>query len=61
MEVLDQRRGQPRPFISLSLRLQHDSPYKDGTFHFKLVLPENFPFKAPTVRLSGFPCPLRTK
>ncbi|OBZ75881.1 Ubiquitin-conjugating enzyme E2 [Grifola frondosa] len=26
-----------------------DSPYKSGTFHFTLSLPENFPFKAPSV------------
>jgi len=26
-----------------------DSPYKGGTFKFKLELPQNFPFKAPTV------------
>jgi len=26
-----------------------DSPYKNGTFHFKLELPQTFPFKAPTV------------
>lgn len=28
---------------------QSDSPYKGGTFYFKLTLPEDFPFKAPTV------------
>lgn len=28
---------------------QSDSPYKGGTFHFNLSLPENFPFKAPSV------------
>ena len=27
------------------------SPYKGGVFHFNLTLPENFPFKAPSVRL----------
>lgn len=26
-----------------------ESPYKGGTFKFELVLPENYPFKAPTV------------
>ncbi|KAI0253858.1 ubiquitin-conjugating enzyme, partial [Lactifluus subvellereus] len=26
-----------------------DSPYKGGTFYFKLTLPEDFPFKPPTV------------
>ncbi|KII89005.1 hypothetical protein PLICRDRAFT_40645 [Plicaturopsis crispa FD-325 SS-3] len=26
-----------------------ESPYKDGTFRFTIVLPENYPFKAPTV------------
>ncbi|KAJ7582845.1 ubiquitin-conjugating enzyme/RWD-like protein [Mycena floridula] len=26
-----------------------DSPYKGGTFNFSLSLPENFPFKAPSV------------
>ncbi|KAI6036069.1 ubiquitin-conjugating enzyme [Pisolithus microcarpus] len=26
-----------------------DTPYKGGTFRFKLELPSNFPFKAPTV------------
>jgi len=30
--------------------VQSDSPYKGGTFYFKLTLPEDFPFKAPTVR-----------
>ncbi|KAF8212394.1 ubiquitin-conjugating enzyme/RWD-like protein [Mycena galopus ATCC 62051] len=29
--------------------LKSDSPYKNGTFHFTLSLPQNFPFKAPTV------------
>lgn len=29
--------------------VQPDSPYKGGTFYFKLALPEDFPFKAPTV------------
>ena len=28
---------------------QSDSPYKGGSFHFNLDLPENFPFKAPSV------------
>ncbi|KAG2158421.1 ubiquitin-conjugating enzyme/RWD-like protein [Suillus bovinus] len=26
-----------------------NSPYKNGTFHFKIELPMNFPFKAPSV------------
>ncbi|KAF8626244.1 hypothetical protein AX15_004923 [Amanita polypyramis BW_CC] len=26
-----------------------DSPYKNGTFHFSLTLPQNYPFKPPTV------------
>ncbi|KAF9218250.1 hypothetical protein BS17DRAFT_651568, partial [Gyrodon lividus] len=30
-------------------RLDPDSPYKGGTFRFKLELPTNFPFKAPSV------------
>ncbi|KAK0199216.1 ubiquitin-conjugating enzyme/RWD-like protein, partial [Desarmillaria ectypa] len=29
-----------------------DSPYKGGTFHFTMALPQNFPFKAPTVTFS---------
>ena len=29
--------------------VQPDSPYKGGMFSFKLTLPEDFPFKAPTV------------
>jgi ubiquitin-conjugating enzyme E2 D/E len=29
--------------------MQWDSPYKGGTFFFKLTLPEDFPFKAPSV------------
>jgi hypothetical protein len=33
-----------------TLSLQSDSPYKGGTFKFSLVLPENYPFKAPAVR-----------
>lgn len=32
-----------------SVRAAPDSPYKGGTFHFTLTLPENFPFKAPSV------------
>lgn len=31
------------------IHIQPDSPYKNGIFHFDLQLPENFPFKAPTV------------
>ncbi|KAF8352306.1 ubiquitin-conjugating enzyme/RWD-like protein, partial [Amanita rubescens] len=26
-----------------------DSPYKNGTFHFNLTLPQNYPFKPPSV------------
>ena len=29
--------------------VQSDSPYKGGTFYFKLTIPSEFPFKAPTV------------
>ena len=29
--------------------MQNDSPYKGGTFRFKLELPPTFPFKAPSV------------
>ncbi|EIN07812.1 UBC-like protein [Punctularia strigosozonata HHB-11173 SS5] len=32
-----------------SIKAAPDSPYRDGTFRFKLVLPDNFPFKAPSV------------
>ncbi|KIP07964.1 hypothetical protein PHLGIDRAFT_19061 [Phlebiopsis gigantea 11061_1 CR5-6] len=32
-----------------TLKASSDSPYKGGTFHFTLTLPDNFPFKAPTV------------
>ncbi|RDB24280.1 Ubiquitin-conjugating enzyme E2 [Hypsizygus marmoreus] len=32
-----------------SIRASSDSPYKGGTFKFTLSLPQNFPFKAPTV------------
>ncbi|KAJ6546530.1 ubiquitin-conjugating enzyme/RWD-like protein [Mycena vulgaris] len=32
-----------------SIKAASDSPYKHGTFHFTLTLPQNFPFKAPTV------------
>ena len=32
-----------------SYHVQSDSPYKGGAFHFNLDLPENFPFKAPSV------------
>ncbi|KAJ6630649.1 ubiquitin-conjugating enzyme/RWD-like protein [Mycena sp. CBHHK59/15] len=32
-----------------AIKAASDSPYKNGTFHFTLSLPQNFPFKAPTV------------
>ncbi|KAI0648262.1 ubiquitin-conjugating enzyme [Trametes meyenii] len=32
-----------------TIRAASNSPYKGGTFHFTLSLPENFPFKAPSV------------
>ncbi|PIL30523.1 transporter [Ganoderma sinense ZZ0214-1] len=32
-----------------SIKATSNSPYKGGTFHFTLTLPENFPFKAPSV------------
>ncbi|GJE98133.1 ubiquitin-conjugating enzyme [Phanerochaete sordida] len=32
-----------------SVKASKDSPYNGGTFHFTLTLPENFPFKAPSV------------
>ncbi|KAG2041774.1 ubiquitin-conjugating enzyme/RWD-like protein [Suillus americanus] len=32
-----------------SVKGSSDSPYKNGTFHFKIELPMNFPFKAPSV------------
>ncbi|KAI0340130.1 ubiquitin-conjugating enzyme, partial [Trametopsis cervina] len=35
-----------------SIKAADNSPYKGGTFHFVLTLPENFPFKAPAVAFS---------
>ncbi|KAK7014990.1 ubiquitin-conjugating enzyme E2-16 kDa [Favolaschia claudopus] len=32
-----------------AIKAASDSPYKNGTFHFTMSLPQNFPFKAPTV------------
>jgi ubiquitin-protein ligase len=32
-----------------SIKADPQSPYRGGTFSFKLELPENFPFKAPNV------------
>ncbi|KAJ7046628.1 ubiquitin-conjugating enzyme/RWD-like protein, partial [Mycena alexandri] len=32
-----------------SIKAASDSPYKGGTFRFNLSLPQNFPFKAPSV------------
>ncbi|KAG7092397.1 hypothetical protein E1B28_008754 [Marasmius oreades] len=34
---------------SCAVAAASDSPYKGGTFRFTLRLPQNFPFKAPTV------------
>ncbi|KAF8531653.1 ubiquitin-conjugating enzyme [Gautieria morchelliformis] len=31
------------------IKAASDSPYKGGTFHFKLIFPDNFPFKPPSV------------
>ncbi|KIK59840.1 hypothetical protein GYMLUDRAFT_44311 [Collybiopsis luxurians FD-317 M1] len=33
-----------------SITAESDSPYKGGTFKFTLILPSNFPFKAPSVQ-----------
>jgi len=35
-----------------AVKASSDSPYKGGTFHFTLTLPENFPFKAPSVKFT---------
>ncbi|KAF9036677.1 ubiquitin-conjugating enzyme [Panaeolus papilionaceus] len=35
-----------------SIKANSDSPYKNGTFHFTMILPDNFPFKPPTVTFS---------
>ncbi|VDB99949.1 unnamed protein product [Peniophora sp. CBMAI 1063] len=32
-----------------AIKADSDSPYKGGTYKFKLEIPENFPFKAPAV------------
>ncbi|KZV71778.1 ubiquitin-conjugating enzyme [Peniophora sp. CONT] len=32
-----------------AIKADPDSPYKGGTYKFKLEIPENFPFKAPAV------------
>ncbi|KAJ7219133.1 hypothetical protein GGX14DRAFT_590195 [Mycena pura] len=32
-----------------TIKAASDSPYKNGTFHFTVSLPQNFPFKAPIV------------
>ncbi|THU90684.1 ubiquitin-conjugating enzyme [Dendrothele bispora CBS 962.96] len=34
---------------NVTITAESDSPYKGGTFKYKLSLPQNFPFKAPTV------------
>jgi len=33
----------------VTIKAASDSPYKGGTFHFDLTLPDNFPFKPPSV------------
>jgi len=33
-----------------AIKADSDGPYKGGTFQFDLDLPENFPFKAPSVK-----------
>jgi len=35
-----------------TIKAASDSPYKGGTFHFGLDLPQNFPFKAPSVKFT---------
>ncbi|KAI0691179.1 ubiquitin-conjugating enzyme [Cytidiella melzeri] len=35
-----------------SINASDTSPYKGGIYHFTLTLPENFPFKAPSVAFS---------
>ncbi|KAG7452681.1 ubiquitin-conjugating enzyme [Guyanagaster necrorhizus] len=35
-----------------SIKAASDSPYKGGTFRFSMILPQNFPFKAPNVTFS---------
>jgi len=35
-----------------TIKAASDSPYKGGSFHFNLDLPENFPFKAPSVKFT---------
>ncbi|EIM90371.1 ubiquitin-conjugating enzyme, partial [Stereum hirsutum FP-91666 SS1] len=35
-----------------SIAAAGDSPYKGGTFNFKVELPDNYPFKAPSVTFS---------
>jgi len=32
-----------------AVKAASDSPYKNGTFHFNVSLPQTFPFKAPSV------------
>ncbi len=54
MEVRDQgcsKSSQNRwpIFAEAQVLVQSNSPYKGGTFHFTLTLPENFPFKPPSV------------
>jgi len=34
------------------IKASSESPYKNGTFHFTLDLPDNFPFKAPSVKFT---------
>ncbi|KAI9511317.1 hypothetical protein F5148DRAFT_1171670 [Russula earlei] len=51
--MLYQRSGElclyPLSHDGFRASVQSDSPYKGGTFYFKLALPEDFPFKPPTV------------
>jgi len=37
---------------SCAIKAASDSPYKGGTFKFKVVFPDNFPFKAPAVNFT---------
>src|SRR5436190_19999138 len=36
-------------FFSVPNPAQSESPYKGGTYHFRVTLPTEFPFKAPSV------------
>jgi len=37
---------------SCTIKANAESPYKGGTFHFTVDLPDNFPFKAPSVKFA---------